>query len=202
MKEKLFRGIGTILIIIGVVILGTTFYEKYETNKKQQQLLNIFEEEDTLQEDKTEETEETEEDFNIDTPNFTPIALIEIPSINFSQAVVEGVSNEAIKYYIGHFEDSAMPGEVGNFAVAAHNTSRYSDAFKNLHKLVSGDEVILESKDKKFIYEVKENFIVNPEQVEVLDDTDTATITLITCTIGGKQRVVVKGELKETKIKE
>ncbi len=33
----------------------------------------------------------------------------------------------------------------------------------------------------------------------VLDNTDDATITLITCTVGAKERVVVKGKLVETK---
>ena len=44
----------------------------------------------------------------------------------------------------------------------------------------------------------KENYIVNPDQVEVLDATENATITLITCTVGSKQRVIVKGTLQST----
>ena len=35
-------------------------------------------------------------------------------------------------------------------------------------------------------------------QIEVLDATENATITLITCTVGAKQRVIVKGTLQST----
>ena len=45
---------------------------------------------------------------------------------------------------------------------------------------------------------IEENYIVNPDQVEVLDATENATITLITCTVGSKQRVIVKGTLQST----
>ena len=52
--------------------------------------------------------------------------------------------------------------------------------------------------DKKYTYVIEENYIVNPDQVEVLDATENATITLITCTVGSKQRVIVKGTLQST----
>ena len=45
------------------------------------------------------------------------------------------------------------------------------------------------------MYEVTDNFIVSPDNVEVLDNTDEATITLVTCTVGAKERVIVKGNL-------
>ena len=47
------------------------------------------------------------------------------------------------------------------------------------------------------IYEVEESFIVDPEQVEVLENADYEKITLITCTIGSKRRVIVTGKLIE-----
>lgn len=91
------------------------------------------------------------------------------------------------------------PGEKGNFAVAGHRVSNYSEAFINLYKLEPGDLVSVKSRGKEFIYEINENFIVDPDRVEVLDETEEATITLITCTVGAKQRVIVKGKLIETK---
>ena len=42
---------------------------------------------------------------------------------------------------------------------------------------------------------VEDNFIVEPEDVQVLDNTKEATMTLVTCTVGAKQRVIVKGKL-------
>lgn len=187
MKEKFTKIIGVLLIFIGVYLLYGTISDKIETKKKQEALIEIFENNNVHV-----EAEDTDE--NIDN-KFETIAILEIPSISFTQAVVEGVSNEAIQYYVGHFENTAKPGEKGNFAVAAHNVSSYSDAFKNLHKLKNNDQVILKTQTNEFIYEVTDNFIVTPDKVEILDATDDATITLVTCTNDGKQRVVVKGNL-------
>ena len=55
----------------------------------------------------------------------------------------------------------------------------------------------LTTKDGKYTYEVEESFIVDPEQVEVLENADYEKITLITCTIGSKRRVIVTGKLIE-----
>ena len=111
---------------------------------------------------------------------------------------MEGISDDVLQYYLGHFPTSVKPGEVGNFAVAGHRVSDYTDAFINLYKVVEGDEIIIETKEKRFTYEITKNFIVDPDNVEVLADTKDTTITLVTCTVGAKQRVIVQGVLKAT----
>lgn len=122
---------------------------------------------------------------------------MEIPSIKLKQPVVEGITEDVIKYFLGKFPESTMPGEVGNFAVAGHRVSDFTDAFINLYKVKPGDNVIVTTKDGKYTYEVEESFIVDPEQVEVLENADYEKITLITCTIGSKRRVIVTGKLIE-----
>ena len=69
---------------------------------------------------------------------------------------------------------------------------------KVAYKVTAGDKIIVKTHDKKYTYVIEENYIVNPDQVEVLDATENATITLITCTVGSKQRVIVKGTLQST----
>ena len=160
------------LILIGVSIIGTVVYKKMVTSNKQNEVLESFE--NQLKEDNT--NNESHEDVNLDSINgYTPIAII--------------------KYFLGKFPESAMPGEVGNFSVAGHRVSDFTDAFINLYKVKPGDKVIVTTKSGKYTYEVDESFIVEPEQVEVLDTADYEKITLITCTIGSKRRVIVTGRL-------
>ena len=183
------------LILIGVSIIGTVVYKKMVTSNKQNEVLESFE--NQLKEDNT--NNESHEDVNLDSINgYTPIAIMEIPSIRLKQPVVEGVTEDVIKYFLGKFPESAMPGEVGNFSVAGHRVSDFTDAFINLYKVSAGDKIIVKTHDKKYTYVIEENYIVNPDQVEVLDATENATITLITCTVGSKQRVIVKGTLQST----
>ena len=126
-----------------------------------------------------------------------PVAIIEKPSIKLKQPVVEGITEDVIKYFLGKFPESSMPGEVGNFAVAGHRVSDFTDAFINLYKVKTGDEVIVTTVDGRYTYEVDNSFIVDPDQVEVLEKADYEKITLITCTIGSKRRVIVTGRLIE-----
>ena len=188
--DKFRRGIGLLLIAVGLIIIGTVVYKKVETIRKQKAVIEMFE--SGISEGSLTSKEEVNlEDIN----GYTPIAIIEIPSIKLSQALVEGISDDVLKYFLGHFNDSAAPGEKGNFAVAGHRVSDYTDAFINLYKVKAGDEVIVKTHDKKYTYVVEDNFIVEPEDVHVLDDTKEATMTLVTCTVGAKQRVIVKGWL-------
>lgn len=190
MKEKIRRIIGLVLIIVGLSIIASIVYKKIETNNKQKELQNILEQ---VINDEPKELSKEEEEKLIN--GYKPIALMEIPSINLSQGLVEGIADDVLQYYLGHFEGSAMPGEKGNFAVAGHRVSDYSEAFVNLYKAEIGDEILVKANKKEYIYEITESFIVAPDRVDVLDDTDDATITLVTCTVGAKERVIVKGKL-------
>ena len=194
MKEKIRRTIGLILIIVGLAIIVSIAYKKIDTSKKQQELQNILEQ--VINEEPKELTEEEEEKL---INGYKPIALMEIPSINLSQGVVEGITDDILQYYLGHFENSVKPGERGNFSVAGHRVSDYSEAFVNLYKVEVGDQVLIKANKKQYVYEVTDNFIVSPDRVDVLENTDEATITLVTCTVGAKERVIVKGKLVESK---
>lgn len=188
---KFRRVFGIVLILIGVGIIVNVAYKKIVASQKQNELIEAFESQ--IIEAKKEENSET---VNLEPINgYTPVAIMEIPSIKLKQPVVDGITEDVIKYFLGRFPDLAMPGEIGNFAVAGHRVSDFTDAFINLYKVKVGDEVIVTTKDGRYTYEVDNSFIVEPDQVEVLDDADYEKMTLITCTIGSKRRVIVTGKL-------
>lgn len=190
---KFRRVFGIVLILIGVGIIANVVYKKIVTSNKQNELIEAFESQ--IADSKNEESSEP---VSLEAINgYTPIAIMEIPSIKLKQPVVDGITEDVIKYFLGRFPNSAMPGEVGNFAVAGHRVSDFTDAFINLYKVKVGDKVIVTTKDGIYTYEVDSSFIVDPDQVEVLDESDYEKITLITCTIGSKRRVIVTGKLIE-----
>lgn len=185
------RVVGVILILIGVGIIGNVAYKKIVTSNKQNELLEVFESQ--LAEAKNPDSSEP---VSLEPINgYTPVAIMEIPSIKLKQPVVDGITEDVIKYFLGRFPESAMPGQVGNFAVAGHRVSDYTDAFINLYKVKVGDEVIVTTKDGRYTYEVDNSFIVDPDQVEVLEAANYEKMTLVTCTIGSKRRVIVTGKL-------
>jgi len=194
LREKIRRGIGLLLIVVGLAIIASIVYKKIDTSNKQKELQNVLEQ--VINEEPKELSKEEEEKL---INGYKPIALIEIPSINLSQGIVEGITDDILQYYLGLFESSVMPGEKGNFSVAGHRVSDYSEAFVNLYKVEIGDEIIIKANKKEYVYEITDNFIVSPDRVDVLENTEDPTITLVTCTVGAKERVIVKGKLIETK---
>ncbi|GHJ12193.1 MULTISPECIES: class E sortase [unclassified Micromonospora] len=94
-----------------------------------------------------------------------PVAGLYIPKLDKHWVVVEGVTPDDIRYAPGHYPDSAMPGEVGNFSVAGH---RIRSTFWRLDELTSGDAIVVETKGEWLVYRVYQQRIVKPSQVEVV----------------------------------
>ncbi len=125
--------------------------------------------------------------------------VVEIPSINVLAQITEGSDSEILKNYVGVIEGSSRPGQVGNYALAAHNNIE-TEIFRNLHKLVEGDIVNIYTQSKMYTYKIVSKYTVAPTQIEVLDKpTDRKEITLITCNYNATARVIVKGVLESEK---
>lgn len=201
MKSKSRNIAGILLIIAGITILLFAFKGKYETNKVQDELYNKFVNLDVSDKEiksKTGKTEEITQNYEgIDAYiNFVdPIAILEIPKINLKVVVAEGVENDIIKYAVGHFKETVMPGEVGNCALAGHRNYDTGEFFLKINKLKVDDEIKISTHENTFTYKVTESFTVAPEDTYVLDKSDEAIITLVTCTYDGKERLIVKGKL-------
>lgn len=67
----------------------------------------------------------------------------------------------------GLYEQSVMPGEVGNFSIAAHRTT-YGGALRDIDKLQLGDAIIIETKEGWYLYRFRSMEYVQPNRVQVL----------------------------------
>ncbi len=125
--------------------------------------------------------------------------IIEIPNIKVSAAILEGTDDKALKYSVGHYPETAQPGEVGNCVLLGHRNYLYGHFFRRLDELEKGDEIIIKKDENIYTYIVSESFVVSPEDVWVLDQTSDSIITMITCTPIGTytDRLIVKGVLLE-----
>ena len=125
------------------------------------------------------------------------MARIRIPEIDVDKIVVEGVEVSDLKRGPGHYPDSPLPGQPGNAAIAGHRTT-YGAPFNRLDELEAGDEILVTTVQGAFRYEVREQLIVNPDQVEVLDDFGDDRLTLTAChpEYSARQRIVVVAALR------
>ncbi|MFT2817389.1 class E sortase [Leifsonia sp. A12D58] len=68
---------------------------------------------------------------------------------------------------VGHYLDTQMPGEVGNFAVAAHR-SAYGGALHLINELQLGDSIYVQTADGYYTYTFRDLEYVQPTQVDVI----------------------------------
>lgn len=83
--------------------------------------------------------------------------------------VEEGTDASVLDYGLaGHYTGTALPGEIGNFAVAGHRRS-YGSNFRLIDRLGEGDVVVMQTKEAWLIYKYQSHEIVLPDQREVID---------------------------------
>jgi sortase A len=134
--------------------------------------------------------------------NGAVIASVHIPRLNKKWAIVQGVTPADIRYAPGHYPDTALPGQVGNFSMAGHRTPAI---WWDLDQLKPGDPVVIKTADTWFVYAVTGHEIVLPTAVQVVAPvpdqpgvTPTkALLTMTTCNpkYNNYQRYVVHAEL-------
>ena len=130
---------------------------------------------------------------------YTTVAVIEIPKINITYPVIYSNDTSAqtvedllkisvVKYW------GPEANKPGNFCIVGHNyhNKRF---FSKAATLENGDSIyITDTNNKTLEYKVYENYVVEPEDLKCTSQlTNGATdITLITCTMTGKQRTIIK----------
>lgn len=139
-------------------------------------------------------------------------AFLRIPRLGrkFAVPVIEGVGLPELAKGVGHYPDTALPGEVGNFAVAGHRATN-GEPFAYLDKVHEGDVVVAETRAGWYTYVVDRTRIVTPTSIWVLDPvpgkpglapTDQL-LTLTTCNPrwASYERLIVFGHLVETRVR-
>jgi sortase A len=143
------------------------------------------------------------------TPRRVPIgqglAIIDIPKIQVKDVIVEGVGRDDLRKGPGHVPTTVLPGQPGTFGVSGHRTT-YGAPFYRLNELAKGDTISIVTRDAVYTYAVTHSTVVQPSDVQVLDNVKgpdgklKTTITLTTCNprYSARQRLVVFGDLKFT----
>ena len=195
MKQKIYQIIFIILSIIAVVLL-IFIIKKYggrQVNEaKNKETLEVF-----SQINSDENTEKTK----IQMDGYDVIGTVKIPKINIEYPIVSiETSNPEetkkpmkfaiVRYWGGNVND------FGNLSIAGHNNYD-GTMFGQTKKLEIGDAVELTDLTKQTIkYQIYQKFTTNPNDVSVLqtEDKSVREVTLITCTNGNKERLILKAK--------
>jgi sortase A len=207
---RVLGAIGRVLITAGVLVLLFVVYQLWGTGIQEARAQNSLEDQfaEVLQNAGSDAPGATDATTPSTTappvttapppapPDGDAAAHIAIPKIGLDKIVVEGVSVADLKRGPGHYPGSPMPGQPGNAAIAGHRTT-YGAPFNRIDELNPGDEILVTTLQGSFRYEVTDQQIVTPDQVEVLNDFGDNRLTLTAChpKLSARQRIVVIAKL-------
>ena len=172
------RGIGEVFITLGVLLLLMCVYQLWWTNIQSAQQIDagrqqIVTEWHAEQPDPGVTAQPTPTATAIPVPKYGQgFALLYIPRMRdkvWALPIIQGTDKDVLARGAGHYETSAMPGDVGNFAIAAHR-STHDEPFANIDDLRVGDKVYVQTATTWFTYTLKQdNPNLTPYDVWVVD---------------------------------
>ena len=133
----------------------------------------------------------------VPTPGSQQAVRIQIPAIGVDAPVVQGDGWEQLKKGVAQHLGTPDPGQNGNVVLSGHNDV-FGEVFRNLDRLKPGDVVTLFTVQQQYTYVVTGTQIVMPTQVQVMNPTPNATLTLISCHpyLVDNHRIVVSATLQ------
>jgi LPXTG-site transpeptidase (sortase) family protein len=196
---------GELMITFGLIVLLFAGYEVFGNSAKVQDEQNSLDSELAQQWDNPTVAPSGPVNNGPAAPGKNLVGRLYIPKIDKEWVVVNGVRPQDIKYAPGHYPETALPGQVGNFSVAGH---RIKKIFWRLDELKPGDVIGVETQTNWYVYKVVGHEIVKPSAVEVVapvpdkpgQKPTQAILTLTTCNpkFNNYQRLIVHAQLTAT----
>ncbi|WP_077297715.1 class D sortase [Virgibacillus pantothenticus] len=187
------RKIGLGLMFIGVILVSIPFYYEWKQAKQVaalEEALAMVAESDENAVDLA-----TIEDLPFSEEELKGVLELEIPSIDLKQKILTKTTEKNLSIALTQIKTNQTPGE-GNFTIAGHRGYRGDRHFRQLPNVEVGDKAYLHTAKQTFIYEITTSEVIEPTTVEVLEDrVGKNELTLITCTLEGKDRIALKGTL-------
>jgi len=129
------------------------------------------------------------------------IGRIRIPSIGADYVVIQGTEEDDLQRGPGHYEYTALPGQGKTVGVAGHRTT-YGAPFNKINEIDDGDEITLEMPYGDFTYVVTGHDIVDPTDVDIVDETGKERLVLTAChpLYSAAQRYAVFADLERIEL--
>lgn len=178
-SRKVITSLGVILVISGIVITTASVWDSTIGNQIEAAEQTRISEEIFDREILITDTDESESNMTVAEPQIMDgsngleygqvFAKLYVPRFgaDYVRIIAEGTSSGVLNKAMGHYASTSLPWEEGNFAVAAHRTTRGA-SLMDIDKLVSGDRLFVETVDAYYVYEHVNTVIVPPTESGVL----------------------------------
>jgi sortase A len=155
------RGLGQLLITLGVVLLLFVVYEVWVSNiyahQRQDKVHAQFQQNVAKGADplKGQDRLNLPSGKQVVIPAGQGFANLYIPRFgkDYAWTIVEGTSDGDLERGPGHYSSTAIPGQIGNFSIAGHRVGK-GEPFLNLDQLVPGDPVVVQTAGNWYVYRI------------------------------------------------
>lgn len=199
LELKIYKAIFYMLLIVAIVVIGM-IVNKYvceqKNEKESQEAIQAFSNIDF-----SENQEESEKQIQLEYKGYKVIGIVKIPKINIEYPILEigdidpESAKEPMKISIIKYWGENV-NDYGNLSIAGHN-NKSGTMFGKTKKLKIGDIIELTDLTGQTIkYSINDIFVTDPNDVSILLPKDELVreVTLITCTNGNKQRLILKAQ--------
>ncbi|TDF97389.1 class E sortase [Arthrobacter terricola] len=209
--RKVVQVFGELLLTAGLVLLLFVAYELWWTNveadAKQSQAIQGFAKDFAGPVTPPAPTTASAPDYGKPVVAPAPahggmIGIMYIPRFgaDYSRPIMEGTGSDILDTLgLGHYPSTSMPGAPGNFAVAGHRQT-HGAVLDNIHLLVPGDKIYVQTQDGYYTYVFRNNEIVLPSRTDVLLPVPTqpgatpteSYLTMTSCNprFGAQERII------------
>lgn len=211
MSQKIYKTIFVILIIALIIVIGLIalkYIDGYKNDQKNKEVVETFSRSISKINNENNEnnindviSESTEEKEIVTMNGYNVIGIIKIAKIGIEYPILDANATnpddtkEPMKYGIVKYWGGNV-NDYGNLSVAGHNYYN-GTMFGKTKKLEIGDIVELTDLNNNTIqYKIYDKLIIDPNDVTILASNDRTIreVTLITCTNGNKNRLVLKAK--------
>lgn len=128
--------------------------------------------------------------------NSQAIGVISIPEVEMKIPILNGMSQSNLMVGAGTMKKDQKIG-VGNYALAGHNWRDKKSLFSPLHQVEKGMVVSITDKESTHHYKIDTIMLVTPDRIDLINDTETPKLTLVTCNYDGTERLIIQASIIE-----
>lgn len=184
--KKICNVIILILVIIAIII-SIKIVSRFIENSANENIKNDF------LSKTVEKIDNNTDELYIEYEGYKVEGIIEINKINLKYPILTVNNEESMRKSITKFWGDKL-NEVGNVTLAGHNNFD-GTMFGKIKDIELEDEIeIIDLTNRKVKYKVFDKYITDPNDVNIVNcvQKDVKEITLVTCTNGNKNRLIIK----------
>ena len=191
-KVKVSNILLLILVIIAIILIVTIGKIISNRNQNDENLKQVI-----SQVNENIQTDADGEIPYIEYQGYQVIGLIQISKINLEYPILIETTQDSLTKTITRFGKGEVNGD-GNLCLAGHDYINNS-MFGGIDKLEDEDEILItDLYGNKVTYTIFDKYTTNPDDTSVLESIDSRKreVTLITCSNGNKDRLIIRATEK------